>query len=155
MKPRKINPKGTHKVWWKRIACIFFLKKESTKKNDVLGSYVLNILKLPRDSRNNNGKDNDLVTETAMQGCRILCGGQRAWSWTKYLYSRKNSQIYLNAEAKGGTGIRFVRLLRKTKVRGTIQWSYGIYLNIPYLSYIMLVLWECAIDVKSGPLSQQ
>lgn len=49
----------------------------STKKKDDLGSYVLNILKLPRDSRNNNGKDNDLVMEIVMQGRRILCGRPR------------------------------------------------------------------------------
>lgn len=62
------------------LFCLVFFKKESTKKKDDLGSSVLNILKLPRGSRNNNGKDNDLVRETAMQGCRILCDGWTAGS---------------------------------------------------------------------------
>lgn len=67
---KKYIPRGDTKFDEKKNLQGFLFKEriKSTKKDD-LGSYVLNILKLPRNSRSNNGKDNDLVTEIAMQEC--------------------------------------------------------------------------------------
>lgn len=50
---------------------------EAIEEEGDLGSDILNVLKLSRESRNNNGRYNDLAMGLVMSGCRILF-----W-WTK------------------------------------------------------------------------
>ena len=47
---------------------------------------------------------------------------------------------------KSGKGVKLVRLLRIIEVNETIPWSHGIFWNIHYLSYVMLIIMEYTID---------
>lgn len=49
---------------------------------------------------------------------------------------------------KSGKGVKFVRLLRIIEINETIPWSCGIFWNIHYLSYVMLIIMEYTIDVS-------
>lgn len=61
-----------------KINCSDFFKEKfkSLKEKGGLGSYILKTQNCQENPRTTS-EDNDLIMEIAMQGCRILCGGQR------------------------------------------------------------------------------